>query len=142
MANITVLGSGSWGCALAILARRANNNVRVWGFDKDQVDRINATRYNEGFLKDVKIPEEIFFTNNLTEALDKPDLVLVVVPAHAMRPVAKTLAQESFGLPLIINAAKGIENDSLRRMSEVLIDELPDKFADQVATLSGPSLAL
>ena len=142
MANITVLGSGSWGCALAILANKNKHKTSVWGIDKAQIDRINQTHYNEGFLKGIQIPEEIFFTNDLEESLQKPDLIIVVVPAHAVRPTMKLIGKFDFGTPIIVNAAKGIEEDTLKRMSEVIIDELPPRFEPLVATLSGPSLAL
>lgn len=142
MANITVLGSGSWGCALAMLAHRNQHKIRVWGVDHDQISRINRTRYNEGFLKGIRIPDEIEFTVDLNEALAQPDLILVVVPAHAVRPVARELSRHDLNDALIINAAKGIENDTLRRMSEVLAEELPPGYQDKIATLSGPSLAL
>ncbi|OQY30328.1 MAG: glycerol-3-phosphate dehydrogenase [Candidatus Cloacimonetes bacterium 4572_55] len=144
MANITVLGSGSWGCTLAIVALRNRHRVRVWGFFQEEIDRINADRRAEDYLPGTRIPEEIYFTSNMEDALDDPDMIMVVVPSHVVRPVVRDLARFLRGTPgssVILNAAKGIENDTLFRMSEVIKQELPDRFHDQVCTLSGPSLA-
>lgn len=141
MARVTVLGSGSWGCTLALLAHKNKHQVRVWGFFKNEIDHINATRMNEAYLPDVRFPEDMHFTSDMSDALDEPDLVLVVVPSHVVRSVAQEMDHINFGTPIIVNAAKGIETDTLKRMSEVLKEELPGKYHPHICTLSGPSLA-
>ncbi len=141
MARITVLGSGSWGCTLGLVADRARHQVCVWGADAVQIAQLCKNRHLDQFLPGVKFPETIQFTTDLAAALYQTDLILVVVPSHAVRAVARLLAALTFGQPIVVNAAKGIENDSLMRMSEVLTAELPAEHHAKICTLSGPSLA-
>ncbi len=135
-----VIGGGSWGTALAsVLANKGP--VRVWAREPEVVAGINETRRNPFYQSDIELPEGLGATGDLAEALDGAELVCVVVPSHAMRAVMTNAAPHlRSGVP-IVSAAKGIENDTLQTMEEVLTDLLPRELWADLAFLSGPSFA-
>ncbi|HID96451.1 MAG TPA: NAD(P)H-dependent glycerol-3-phosphate dehydrogenase [Candidatus Latescibacteria bacterium] len=146
--NIAVIGAGGWGTTLAILLHENGNLVRLWEFDPGYARQMVKTRHNPAFLPGVRIPEEILISSDMAEVLSGSNMVVFAVPSEFMRDVAKKAAPcfaEDAGLacevsPLVVSVAKGIENETLRRMSEVLAEELPVK-PDQIVALSGPSHA-
>lgn len=135
-----VIGGGSWGTALAsVLAH--NGPVKLWAREPDVVEGINASHRNPRYQKDMDLPENIRATGDLGEAIDGAELVCVVVPSHAMRAVMTAAAEHLVpGVP-IVSAAKGIENETLQTMEEVLSDVLPRSLRADFAYLSGPSFA-
>jgi len=135
----TVLGSGSWGTALACASADCGAQVTLWGRDPEVVGTVNTTRQNSRFLPDITLPEGISATTDLAAAVTDADLVLVVVPSRAMGSVAEQLA----GTPLrpgavLISCTKGIDLSSGMRMTELLQAACPDH---PVAVLSGPNHA-
>jgi glycerol-3-phosphate dehydrogenase (NAD(P)+) len=140
--NIAVLGAGSWGTTLGILLAENGHRVTLWEVFPEQVAAIRRDRENKKFLPGVAIPESIGITGDIGEALDGAQLVLFVVPTHTMRDVASKAAASGRFSPdaIVVNASKGIEEESLKRMSEVLGEELPAEAA-QVCSLMGPSHA-
>ncbi len=135
-----VIGAGSWGTALAsVLATKGP--VRLWCRDPKMVEPFNANHANPRYQTDVKLSEKIRATPRLEEALSGADLVCTVVPSHAMRSVMTAAAPHlSAGIPIIC-AAKGIENQTLMTMEEVLTEVLPREVRGELAFLSGPSFA-
>ena len=125
---------GAWGTALALAAARAGHAVRLWARNPEHADRIATTRRNERHLPDVTLPSEIEITSNLGSLIVTEPLLLVV-PAQALRTVACQLAGYT-GRTVI--CAKGLEQATGLRLSEVLAAELPGAAA---AELSGPSFA-
>ncbi|MFC1556295.1 NAD(P)H-dependent glycerol-3-phosphate dehydrogenase [candidate division KSB1 bacterium] len=140
-ADISVLGAGSWGTALTIMLANKGLNVKLWEFDKELSEQLIETRKNDKFLPGVILPNNIFVTNELDEAVDACDTVMFVVPSHVLRGVAKNTADCGIKDKKIISATKGIENDTLLRMSEVLLESIPGFSLDRFAVLSGPSFA-
>jgi len=140
--NITVLGAGSWGTTLAVLLNENGHRVVLWEFYREVADAIVRDRENKMFLPGIEVPETIRVEHELGAALDKPDLILVVVPSHAVRSVAREVAKHDVinEKTFVVNAAKGLEEGSLKRMSEVLAEELPVSV-DNLFSLSGPSHA-
>ena len=139
--SAAILGAGSWGITLAILLFEKGFFVKVWEFDKKQAQILREKR-KLGFLPWVNIPREIEIISNISYALNGVRLVIVAVPSHVVRRVAKKIAQVP--LPeniIIVNAAKGLEDEILMRMSEVLSEELPRKLRKRIVVLSGPSHA-
>ncbi|MDD5066048.1 MAG: NAD(P)-dependent glycerol-3-phosphate dehydrogenase [bacterium] len=134
--KIAVLGAGSWGTTLAILLSR-RHKVKVWDYDKEQCDKMNRERENKKFLPGVAIPEKIFFSSDADEILYKSNIVIFAIPTHFIRSVLKN-TWDKVRNKILINVAKGIENKSLKRISEILYEttENPDIY-----TLSGPSHA-
>ena len=136
--NVTVIGTGGWGTALAVLLHGNGHKVALWGRLPEEVDPILATGENKAFLPGVKIPKEVLVTLDTESALRGAELVVLAVPSHGMRPICGKLKQFlPSGLPLV-GVAKGIENETGARMSEVIADVLQ---TDRIIALSGPSHA-
>ncbi|SFA77795.1 glycerol 3-phosphate dehydrogenase (NAD(P)+) [Acetitomaculum ruminis DSM 5522] len=138
MAEVSVIGAGSWGEALAILLADNGHDVTMWSALEYEVDMINNDRENPEKLPGVKIPENVKATKNLEEALKEKELVVLAVPSKFTRSTAHQMAQYVKDGQIIVNVAKGIEESTLMTLSEVIEDEI--KNAD-VAVLSGPSHA-
>jgi glycerol-3-phosphate dehydrogenase (NAD(P)+) len=136
--NIAVIGTGGWGTALAVLLHGNGHKVALWGRLSEEVEPILAARENGAFLPGVKIPKEILVTLDAGSALRGAELVVLAVPSHGMRPICEQLKPFlPSGVPLI-NVAKGIENETGARMSEVIAKVLN---TDRIIVLSGPSHA-
>jgi glycerol-3-phosphate dehydrogenase (NAD(P)+) len=139
--KVAVLGAGAWGTALAILLAEKGGKVALWSRRPDLCEAINATRENARYLPEVQIPKAVSCTHDLPAVLEGAKMIVFVVPSHATREVARAAAPYAErGVP-IVSATKGIENDSLMFMDEVLAQELPPHARRQLAFLSGPSFA-
>ncbi|EOH86589.1 NAD(P)H-dependent glycerol-3-phosphate dehydrogenase [Enterococcus pallens] len=139
--KVAVLGPGSWGTALAKVLAENGHDVRIWGNNPAQIDEINTYHTNRHYLPDLKIPDSILGCKDLKEAIDGADAVLFVVPTKAMRIVAKEFSKIVTGAPVIIHASKGLEQDSHKRISEILAEEIPEENRQGIVVLSGPSHA-
>jgi glycerol-3-phosphate dehydrogenase (NAD(P)+) len=142
--KISVMGAGAWGTALAIaLARKNTHQVRLWAFEKEVLESIQQRRVNELFLPGCELPPAITATNDMRDALSSADIVLSVMPSHHCRRVFEHMAQWLRPQMVFVSATKGVENETLLRMSQV-IDEVVTRlsgFQPKVAALSGPSFA-
>jgi glycerol-3-phosphate dehydrogenase (NAD(P)+) len=139
--RITVLGGGSWGTALAVLLDGRGHAVSMWEYFPEAVAQLLAKRENVPMLPGITIPKSITITNEIAAALADPELVLFVVPTVYVRATARSAAPHLRGNPLVVNAAKGIERGSGMRVSQILEQELPERFRGRTVTLSGPSHA-
>ncbi len=136
MAKITVLGSGGWGTALAISAFNCGHEVAIWSPFEQEVNDLVENRENVKLLPDIKIPENIVITNDINCASGSL-ITVIACPSVAVRSVANQLAGvENHGI--VVNVAKGFEKETLKRLSEVIYEELPN---DKICVLSGPSHA-
>jgi glycerol-3-phosphate dehydrogenase (NAD(P)+) len=136
-----VLGAGSFGTCLAILLAEKGYKVDLWARDRVIVDAIERERRNPRYLVDFELPEAIRPTTSLEEALHDKELVVSVVPSHAVRDVwgkARDLIRSD---ALVVSASKGIENGTGKLVSEILLEVLPREMHDRLCTLSGPSFA-
>tara|TARA_B100000315_G_C14515511_1_gene558967 strand:+ start:399 stop:1418 length:1020 start_codon:yes stop_codon:yes gene_type:complete len=138
--RITVVGAGSWGTALSILLSRNGYDVDLWVYEQDLCQQIREKRKNRLYLPGYSLPESIQPTNSLKEAIGRNEVVLLVVPTHIVRKTATEMVPLVNPNSLIINAGKGIENDSLSTIRKILKDTLPDHC--HLATLSGPTFAI
>jgi len=139
--KIGVIGAGSWGTTLANLLAKKNHSVTLWAYEADLVKRMKETRQNDLFLPGFNLEGNLEFTGDLLEAVSGKQLVLLVCPSQIMREVVGRIVDMVGPETQLVSAAKGIENDSLMTMSEVLEDVLPAKMALKTAFLSGPSFA-
>ena len=140
MARVAVLGAGSWGTALAVHLGRIGHHVRLWGRDGALVDDMAARRANAVYLPDVTLPETVSVTDAIDEALRATNLVVSAIPSHGCRTVMRQAAPHIQPRATIVSATKGLEADTLLRMSEVIAQELgPER---PVVVLSGPSFAI
>ena len=138
---VAVLGCGSWGTALAIHLGRCGREVRLWGRDAELVGRMGAARRNEIYLPGVELPASVRPTASLRDALAGAAYVVAAVPSHGSRQVLRRAAEHLRPDATVISAAKGIEDGTLLRMSEVIAQEVGAARAVQVTVLSGPSFA-
>ena len=141
MSCIGVLGAGSWGTALAVLLESNGHDVTLWEFQEDAAKRLAEKRENVDFLPGVMIPPGIDITANLERAAEDKKFLFVVVPSHVVRSVAEKLFAFRLDGTTVVSCSKGIENETLLRMSEVLSGTLPGLSMDRVVALSGPSHA-
>lgn len=139
--KIAVLGAGSWATALSRLLSKNGHRVLMWSIVPEQVAEINETRENSLFLPGVILPPNVEVTLDMEKVLDRAEVVLFGVPSHAFRGVLKMAAGLLPGKGILINVAKGIEADSLLRLSQAFTEEAgPDQLSRYVV-LSGPSHA-
>ena len=140
MAKISVIGSGGWGIALAILLHKNGHNLTIWSFDKKEAEELKTTRENKTKLPNIVLPEDIKVTDDLKEAVNDKDILILAVPSKAIRSVSKSLKNIIKDNQIIVNVAKGLEEDTLETMTDIIEEELKGKKT-QVAVLSGPSHA-
>ncbi|EQB36100.1 MULTISPECIES: NAD(P)H-dependent glycerol-3-phosphate dehydrogenase [Virgibacillus] len=141
MSKIAVLGAGSWGTALSIVLADNGHDVRLWTHRQEQAQQINETRRNEKYL-DVEIPSQIDAYSNLKDALSNVSAVVIVVPTKAIREVCQQLNEVTQDDNVtIIHATKGIEPLSLKRVSQMIGEELEGYQEEDIVVLSGPSHA-
>jgi glycerol-3-phosphate dehydrogenase (NAD(P)+) len=134
-----VLGSGSWGTALAIHLAHAGHGVRLWARDASLVAELQRSRRNTRYLPDALLPPGVEPTASLSRALQEAAFVVVVVPSHGLRAVIRAAAGHIEPGAILVSATKGLESDTMLRMSEVLEGETVGRFPTVV--LSGPSFA-
>jgi len=137
-ANITILGGGSWGTALAKLLSENGNQVTVWLRDEKQCQELSRERVNKKYLPDVKIPSDIVFTSDLNESVNNAQIILIVTPTQIVRSVLKQIKDDYKTNKIVINASKGIEVGTLNRVSEIVAQET---INCTFAVLTGPSHA-
>ena len=140
MAKISVIGSGGWGIALAILLHKNGHNLTIWSFDKKEAEELKKTRQNKTKLPNILLPEDVKVTDDLKEAVNDKDILILAVPSKAIRSVSKSLKDIIKENQVIVNVAKGLEEDTLKTMTGIIEEELKEKNP-QVAVLSGPSHA-
>lgn len=141
MSNVAVLGSGSWGSALAGVLADKGDRVMLWARRAELAEEINRTHANAKYLPGARFPDNLHATSDLGEALAHAEMVVFVAPSHATREVARKAAPFLPRNATIVSATKGIENDSLMFIDEVLQEELPGELHERFAFLSGPSFA-
>ena len=139
--RISVIGAGSFGTAMAISAARAGNEVVLWAHDPDVATTIRETGANADYLAGMPLSEHIHATNDLEEAATFCDTMFMVVPSHQYREVLTNLRGHLRDRVKVISGTKGIENESLERMSEVTAHVLGEQLA-AFAVLSGPTFAI
>ncbi len=137
--GIAVIGDGGWGTTLAILLSKKGFDVSLWSAFPEYAEIIKKSHENVKFLPGLKIPENVNVTGSLSEALKGRDLVILAVPSQFMRGVLKKMRSEDLAGKRFVSVTKGIENGTLKRMSEV-IEECLGK--QKLAVLSGPTIAL
>ncbi len=139
--KIAILGAGSWATAISVLLAQKGVDVKLWSIIPEQVAEINETRENKSFLPGVSIPSGVQAVADLEQALAGAEAVVFGVPSHAFREVIRKAVSFIPGGAIIVNVAKGIEEDSLCRMSQVFANEACPEMTRRYVALSGPSHA-
>ena len=138
MAKISVIGSGSWGTALAWLLRNNGHQVTLWSYLKEETEMFLKYRENVDKLPGVVLDQEVVFTSSLEESVPGRDMLVLAVPSPAVRSTSRSMKPLVRDGQLIVNVAKGIEETTLMTMTDLIGEEIP---AADVAVLSGPSHA-
>ena len=140
--KIAVVGAGSWGTALALVAARNGHETWLWARRAEAAAELASARENTVYLPGVAFPANLQPTASLAEALDAAAIVVSVVPSHGTRAVLGEIRPLLGAETVLVGATKGIENESLMRMSEVARDELGADVSSRFVALSGPSFAV
>jgi glycerol-3-phosphate dehydrogenase (NAD(P)+) len=141
MKKIAIIGGGSWGTALALALGRKGHRIRLWVFEPELVESINHRRRNALYLPEFELPEHVSASHALETVLDGAEIVLTVVPSHHCRAVYESMLPSLHPGMLLVSATKGIETESLLRMSEIIRVVTAPVFQARVAVISGPSFA-
>ena len=138
MAKAGVMGAGSWGTALALLLYKNGHEVTLWSIDPNEVEQLKIEREHKSKLPGVKIPDDMEITDCMEKAVAGKDFVVLAVPSPFIRSTARSMKSYVTENQKIVNVAKGIEEATLKTLTEQIEEELP---MAEVAVLSGPSHA-
>src|SRR5215213_10343486 len=139
MKQIAIIGAGSWGTALAVVAARAGHSVRLWSRNTAVVNSINEQRVNASYLSSTSIPAGVTATAEIEAALHDAPMVLLAVPSHAARETLLAMSSHLREAAIIVSVAKGIEIESGKRISEIAKEVVASSHP--FVSLSGPSFA-
>jgi glycerol-3-phosphate dehydrogenase (NAD(P)+) len=144
MSDIAVIGAGAWGTGISIvLGRKGSHRVRLWAHEKEVCDSIAQRRANEKFLPGCSIPDSVTASNDLAAAIDGAQIVVSVMPSQHCRGLFEQMRAHLRPETLIVSATKGLEENSLLRMTEVIVQVLEQGgHRPRVGALSGPSFAV
>lgn len=138
MANISVIGAGSWGTALALLLHKNGHHITVWSAIESEIQMLQKEHEHKDKLPGVALPENMVFTCDLEAALRDKEVLVLAVPSPYTRSTAHQMAQYVTDGQIIVNVAKGIEEHTVMTLSQIIEEEIPQA---EVAVLSGPSHA-
>ncbi len=138
MANISVLGAGSWGLGLALLLNNNGHNVTVWSVLKDEVIMLQTEREHKRCLPGVRIPDSITISGDTANVINNADVLVLAVASPYTRSTAKLIAPFVKEGQIIVNVAKGVEEHTLLTLCQIVEEEIPQA---KVSVLSGPSHA-
>ena len=138
MAKISIIGAGSWGTALAVVLHKNGHDVTIWSIIEAEVNMLLEKRENVDKLPGVKIPEDMIITGDLEAAVRGKDVLVMAVPSPYVRNTAHSIKELVTAGQIIVNVAKGIEEETLMTLSDIIEEEVPQA---KVAVLSGPSHA-
>ena len=138
MANVAVIGAGSWGTALATVLHNNGNKVTIWSIMESEIEMLNTYHEHKDKLPGVKLPDDMVFTTDLKKAVEEKEFLILAVPSVFTRSTAKSMAPFVSDGQIFVCVAKGIEEDTFMTISDVVTEEIPN--AD-VAIMCGPSHA-
>ncbi|MDQ3173212.1 MAG: NAD(P)-dependent glycerol-3-phosphate dehydrogenase [Acidobacteriota bacterium] len=141
MKRFAVIGAGSWGTALGIIAARRGHEVRLWSRNAEVVESINRQHVNAVYLPDSHIPERVRATGKIEEALQLAELVILAAPSHATRAILTSMIPAVDPDMIFVSATKGIEIDTGKRISQIVAEVVGENFSPRFVCLSGPSFA-
>lgn len=139
--KVAVIGAGSWGTALSMVLADNGHEVRLWGHSEAHIDEINQTHTNQKYLPGVQLSDAIVGFSSLTAALAGVETIVLAIPTKAIREVIRKIVEFRSEPLMIVHVSKGIEPDTLLRISEIIEEEMPKSLLKDVVVLSGPSHA-
>lgn len=135
--KIGLLGAGSWGIALTVLLTNNGHDVKVWSIDQNEIDMLNSEREHKTKLPGIRISDSVYFSTDIRSVIEDTEMIVMVVPSPFIRSTAKTAAPYITN-QIIVNVSKGIEDETLKVLTDVILDEIPGV---RIGVLSGPSHA-
>ena len=141
MKRIAVIGAGSWGTALGIVAARAGHEVQLWSHNPAVVQSINSEHLNPRYLTESRIPDTVRALDNINEAIETSELVILAAPSHATRELLVAMTPTLRTDTIIASATKGIEIETGKRISQIVAAVVPQAVRPRFVSLSGPSFA-
>lgn len=141
MEQVTVLGAGSWGTALAMVLAENGHDTLVWTHREDQANEINDKHTNSKYLPNTILPFNLHATHVMEVAVEHASVIVIAVPTKAIREVCENMTATLDKKVLFVHVSKGIEPDSLKRISELISGNLPVEYVEDIVVLSGPSHA-
>jgi len=139
--RVAIVGAGSWGTTLALVAARAGHDVQLWARNADVVDSINRDHLNSVYLTGTPLPPSVRATGDIRAVLNGAELVILAAPSHAMRSLLTDMLPALQREMIIVSATKGIEIETGKRISEVVAEVVPEAAGPRFVCLSGPSFA-
>ena len=136
--KILILGGGSWGTSLSILLAKNNKNVYLWVRDLEQLEQIKKNKENKKYLPDIKIPGNLTLINDYSEVIKEAKIIVLAIPSQNIRGLLNSIKHLLDSRKIIVNLSKGIERSTLKTISEVCKEIIPD---NPYVVLSGPSHA-
>ena len=140
MEKVSVFGAGSWGTALSYVLAQNGHDLLVWTHRAEQAEEINQ-HSNNNYLKGIRLPDRLKATSDLPEAVRHAKILVLAVPTKAIREVSRQIKDNLAEPVLFVHVSKGIEPDSLKRISEMIREEIPEQLIEDIVVLSGPSHA-
>jgi len=141
MSGVAIIGTTTWGVTLGVVLARNEIDVRLWARTEQECTELKNGQHHADVLADVTLPPQLSIITSLPEALDGADAVILAVPSQRMRQNIKSASGYLDGSMLIVSAAKGLEIDSNKRMSQVIADEISPSFWPNICVHSGPNLS-
>jgi glycerol-3-phosphate dehydrogenase (NAD(P)+) len=141
MNRIAIIGAGSWGTALGIMAARAGHEVRLWSRNAEIVESVNSQHLNPTYLTTAQIPAGVLATVEIVAAVKQSQLVVLAAPSHSLRDLLTKMAPALSEEVIIVGAAKGIEAETGKRISQIVDEVAGNRRASRFVCLSGPSFA-
>ena len=141
MRRVGVIGTGAWGTTLAIVLASKGFETTLWEHQAERTAEMERERQNSTFLPGISFPFSLRVTNDIREAVTGRELVLLVTPSQRLRENTRAIAPHLAPNAIILSGSKGLEVGSLKRMTEVIAEELPEALRERVAALSGPNIA-
>lgn len=139
--KIVVLGAGSWGTSLAILLSKKGYDVTLWDRNEDRIQTLRKTRKNEKYLGQIELPETLNYSSDLINSVKNAEIIVLGTPSHSIRDIIGQIKSVIRPDHILVNLAKGIENQTLLTMSAVIKNGVPEIAEKQIVALYGPSHA-
>ncbi|MDD4662120.1 MAG: NAD(P)-dependent glycerol-3-phosphate dehydrogenase [Candidatus Pacebacteria bacterium] len=138
MKKVTILGDGAWATTIALILNKNGHKVTMWSTFPDYLDELNLKRVNAKYLPDFSIPKEIVFEKDINKAVSNADIIVDAIPSKFYRSVLNKIDKKNIQGKFFVNVSKGIEQESLKRMTEIAKEEFPKI---KTCVLSGPTIA-
>lgn len=141
MAGVAIIGTTTWGVTLGVVLARNGKDVRLWARTERECTQLKNAQHHADALSAITLPPKLSITTSMPEVLDAADAVIMAVPSQRMRDNIKAVSGYLKGSMLVVSAAKGLEIDSNKRMSQVIADEISPSFWPNICVHSGPNLS-